>query len=74
MMIAPITPNVIGAPIVGPNEPVIQVLIPKPTPGNGNGGIVPPWLRGNPITILPFIPDDQFDGFRGVDNLRTTVV
>lgn len=74
MNIAPITPNVIGAPIVGPDVPVIQVIVPQPTPGNGNGGIVPPWLRGNPIQIMPFIPDDQFDGFQGVDTARAGVL
>jgi hypothetical protein len=29
-----------------------------PRPGNGNGGITPPWLQKPPVIVLPVEPDE----------------
>lgn len=32
------------------------IRTPYTTPGNGNGGIVPPWLQQPPIIVIPVEP------------------
>lgn len=38
---------------ISPVSPI--TILPMPVPGNGNGGIVPPWMR-EPLTTLPTTP------------------